>query len=191
MRSYGGNEDTVDAMREGLYRLARREGLAAVTVRGLAAESGLSVSAIRHWDSHHARIRAHALAHLVWRRRSIHAEVPFLRSDDALGALCALLRLASERRADHEVWLAYASAARVEEVLREIVADANREQRQVLGRFLGREPDDPVGDRHASAGGWARQHALRSCRPDHRGPGCRGAAASLCAMTAAAGVIGA
>jgi len=143
MRSYGGNEDTVDAMREGLYRLARREGLAAVTVRG-PAESGLSVSAIRHWDSHHARIRAHALAHLVWRRRSIHAEVPFLRSDDALGALCALLRLASERRADHEVWLAYASAARVEEVLREIVADANREQRQVLGRFLGREPDDPV-----------------------------------------------
>ncbi|MEV4458802.1 TetR family transcriptional regulator C-terminal domain-containing protein [Microbispora sp. NPDC049633] len=92
---------------EALWRVVRRDGVGAATVRSIAAEAGWSPSALRHYFSTQAELLAFAMEHVIARVRARIANTVF---DGPVRVavrrlLEELLPMDAERRAEAEVWL--------------------------------------------------------------------------------------
>lgn len=104
------------------WRVVRRDGYAALSVRTVAAEAGWSVGAIRHYfDSQAALVRfaMHSLAEQVGRRVRARAEVA-ADLDDIVATLEETLPMDAARRAEAEVWLALTTASRTDPEMLEV-----------------------------------------------------------------------
>lgn len=100
--------------------MIRRDGLARASVRGVARESGLSAGSLRHVFANQSELPAFSMR-LVAER--IEARVRALRPTgdvrrDAAAAIHELLPLDDDRRAEGQVWLAFAGQALVDGRLR-------------------------------------------------------------------------
>jgi AcrR family transcriptional regulator len=120
------------AIAEAVWRVILRDGLARASVREVARESGLSAGSLRHVFASQAELMAFSMR-LVAER--IEARVRALRPSgdvrrDAEAAIGELLPLDDDRRAEAEVWLAFAGQALVDERLRAL-------REEVDGRLHG------------------------------------------------------
>jgi AcrR family transcriptional regulator len=115
-----------------VWRVIRSRGIDAASIRNVANEAGWSAGALRHYFSTQSELLTFAMQMVVER---IEARVAALEPPaDARRAveqrLHELLPLDEERRAENEVWLAYAGRALVDPQLRarhEEVDEALRE----------------------------------------------------------------
>lgn len=108
------------AIAEAVWRVIRRDGLARVSVRGVARESGLSAGSLRHVFATQSELLAFSMRLVAERIEArVRALVPSgdVRRD-AEAAIHELLPLDDDRRAEGEVWLAFAGQALVDERLR-------------------------------------------------------------------------
>ncbi|MBE3010282.1 TetR/AcrR family transcriptional regulator [Microbispora sp. NEAU-D428] len=98
---------------EALWRVVRRDGVGAATVRSIAAEAGWSPSALRHYFSTQSELLAFAMEHVVTRVRArIETTVYHGPVRVAVRRLLEeLLPMDAERRAEAEVWLQLAARA--------------------------------------------------------------------------------
>ena len=109
-----------DARREeiaqALWRIVRRDGIPAVSVRTVAAEAGSSTGAVRYYFPDQAGLLSFAME-LVSRRvsdRLDKLEPTGPPSNWALRYLEEVMPLDEERLAEFEVWLAFVAQARTE-----------------------------------------------------------------------------
>lgn len=76
---------------EALWRVVRRDGVAAATVRSIAAEAGWSPGALRHYFSTQAELLAFAMEHVIARAQGDPAAIDWLRrADEGIGEVTAL-----------------------------------------------------------------------------------------------------
>ncbi|WP_068426257.1 TetR/AcrR family transcriptional regulator [Piscicoccus intestinalis] len=116
-----------------VWRLVGREGIAGASVRGVAAESGWSMGAIRHYFSTHDELLRFALEVMT---RRISERVLALYSDHRSGdadrarlALEQLLPIDSDRTVEVLVWLGFMTRARIDPDLDEIRLEGWRGER--------------------------------------------------------------
>jgi AcrR family transcriptional regulator len=129
------------------WRLARRDGLDAVSVRNVAKEAGLSAGSLRHVFSTQADLLTFAMAALAERvterQRALEpADTPL---EAAADMLAQLLPLDDERQREAEVWFAFVVRARVDPQLRALGERIDAGLRELVRDALiaqGREPDD-------------------------------------------------
>jgi AcrR family transcriptional regulator len=115
-----------------VWRVIRSRGIDAASTRNVANEAGWSVGALRHYFSTQSELLTFAMEMVVER---IEARVAALEPPPNVRSaveqrLHELLPLDEERRAENEVWLAYAGRALVDPQLRarhEEVDEALRE----------------------------------------------------------------
>lgn len=142
---------------DAVWRLVRRDGVEAASVRNVAAEAGLSAGSLRHIVPSHADLLADAMRAVVDRVEARVADLAGGPGPDAVyRRLRQLLPLDDERRAENEVWLAFATASLTRPALRELsneVHAALREACSLAVRELG------VSGRRVSVEA-ARLHAL-------------------------------
>jgi AcrR family transcriptional regulator len=108
------------AIAEAVWRVIRRDGLARASVREVARESGLSAGSLRHVFGSQSELLAFSMRLVAERaERRVRALGPSgdVRRD-VEAAVHELLPLDEERRAEAEVWLAFAGQALVDEGLR-------------------------------------------------------------------------
>ena len=122
-----------------VWRLASREGLGAVTMRGVAAEAGWSTGAVAHYFEDKEQLLLFAfetVADRVGRRIVKAAE----HTRDPLELLRAQLveglPIDSERRAEVRVWFAFLGLAETRPALAKAGHDAYRLWRQRVGKTL-------------------------------------------------------
>ena len=122
-----------------VWRLASREGLDAVTMRGVAAEAGWSTGAVAHYFEDKEQLLLFAfetVADRVGRRIVKAAE----HTRDPLELLRAQLveglPIDSERRAEVRVWFAFLGLAETRPALAKAGRDAYRLWRQRVGKTL-------------------------------------------------------
>jgi AcrR family transcriptional regulator len=114
---------------QAVWRVIRRDGLARASVRRVAREAGLSPGSLRHVFSTQSELLAFSMR-LVSDR--VRARLEGLRPSgdarrDVEAVILELLPLDDERRAEAEVWLAFAGQALVDArlgALRDEVDDA-------------------------------------------------------------------
>ena len=115
------------AVAEAAWRVTAREGVRAVSVRGVAAEAGLATASLRRAFPTQASLLAYCLD--LARRRAagrIAALEQVTDPGSALAVLVELLPLDAERRLEAEVQLALGTAALTDPALRP-AADAAHE----------------------------------------------------------------
>jgi AcrR family transcriptional regulator len=123
---------------EALWRIIVREGLEAVSVRNVAAESGWSAGALRHYFPDKAGLTGFAM-NLVTERVTARLQALDQSGDPeqfVLRALEELIPLDEERRTESEVWLSFALRARVDPALAEPAQDVYRQLRDYLEQLL-------------------------------------------------------
>lgn len=141
---------------DALWRILRRDGFAAASVRTVAAEAGWSTGSIRHYFSSQNELIAFAMQTLT---EQVQARVAAAAAEvrtpaDVADLLEEVLPMDAQRRAEAEVWLAMSAAARTDEALRAITEESHRGLRQLCessvrfvigeggtGRDLVRETD--------------------------------------------------
>ncbi len=138
------------AIAEAVWRVIRRDGLARASVRAVARESGLSAGSLRHAFATQSELLAFSMRLVADR---IEARVRALRPTgdvrrDAEAAIHELLPLDDDRRAEAEVWLAFAGQALVDERLRALREEVD----DLLHRFY-RTLVDALGDAGALRAG--------------------------------------
>jgi AcrR family transcriptional regulator len=99
---------------EAVWRVIRRGGLPAATVRAVAAESGWSAGAVRHYFGSQADLLTFTMRLVADRVRARVTAVPVgdVPRRWAERVLFELLPLDADRAAENEVWLAFHAAAR-------------------------------------------------------------------------------
>lgn len=113
---------------EAVWRVIRRDGLAAASVRAVAREAGLSAGSLRHYFGTQSELRAFAMR-LVTQRvlARIEALDPAMAPRQRVQAILEeLLPLDRDRRTEMEVWLAFAGQALVDPSLRRLRAEAEQ-----------------------------------------------------------------
>ncbi|CUU57742.1 DNA-binding transcriptional regulator YbjK [Parafrankia irregularis] len=163
-----------------VLRLVAREGIDAVTVRRVAAESGWSTGVLAHYFDSKDEILAVAFqaSSDAYRRRfaDIAADAPprtVLRA-----ALTGLLPLDEARRDELLVWYGFVSRVLASEMLRAFPRDAYRELRTILaevitaGQHAGEiradlRPGDEARALLAFCDGLALQHLFDPAELDH------------------------
>ncbi|MEU4673342.1 TetR family transcriptional regulator C-terminal domain-containing protein [Amycolatopsis sp. NPDC023774] len=122
---------------DAVLRLAARDGLPAVSLRSVAAESGLNIGSVRHYFDGQRDLMRFAMrstidrvtARLESRRASLHpfAELsPDEAADQMTDFLAELLPLDAARRAEATVLVEFLVAARVDTDLTELAHEALR-----------------------------------------------------------------
>jgi len=113
---------------DALWRVIRRDGFAAASVRTVAAEAGWSTGAIRHYFTSQSELKAFAMATLMERvqARLTVAGQRVTDLDTLAEMLDEVLPLDAQRRGESEVWLALATAARTDPVLGGLAEEAHR-----------------------------------------------------------------
>lgn len=107
---------------EAAWRVIRREGLEAVSVRNVAREAGMSMGSLRHYFESQSELMAFAMRMVVER---ITARLEALESDGnsrryVEAVIGELLPLDEKKRAESEVWLSFTGRALVDPALREL-----------------------------------------------------------------------
>lgn len=168
-----------------LWRVVKREGVEAASIRRVATEAGWSSGSLRHYFETQSDLLAFAME-LVMRRASarIRAVVEGLDARTrAERALHELLPLDDERRAEMQVWLAFTTRAMVDPELRPLRDEAHAALRELCRQIteaLGSPAPDRDGELlHAFVDGLAlhavvnpqvttpeRQRALLTARLD-------------------------
>jgi AcrR family transcriptional regulator len=94
---------------ESVWRVVRHDGLAAATVRAVAAEAGWSPGALRHYFGTQDELLTFTMQLVADRARARIAELPHTTDPRrwAERALSELLPLDDERRAENDVWIAF------------------------------------------------------------------------------------
>lgn len=125
---------------DAVWRLVRRDGVDAASVRNVAAEAGLSAGSLRHVIPSQAELLADAMRAVVER---VEARVGSLDVDigierrGAVGArLAQLLPLDDERRAENEVWLAFATASLTRPALRPLFREVHAAMSEACTRAV-------------------------------------------------------
>jgi AcrR family transcriptional regulator len=127
-----------EAIAEAAWRIIRRDGLHAVSVRTVAGEVGLSTGSLRHVFASQAELLQFSMELVAERIRARIAAIP-----DAAPAreriermVSEILPLDAERVAEAEVWLAFVARSRVEPSLRRLVEQLDEAQRAWLRSAL-------------------------------------------------------
>lgn len=120
-----------------LWRVVMRDGLEAASVRRVAAEAGWSTGSLRHYFSTQGELLAFAME-LVVRRAT--ERITALPTDGeprevADRILREVLPLDDERRAEMQVWLAFAMHALVDPDLHDVFARAHANLRGLCVRI--------------------------------------------------------
>lgn len=114
------------AIAAALFAVTRRDGMAAVSVRSVAAEAGLSVGSMRHTVASQAELVAFAMRVLAERvQERVSASVWDSGLDGQTDVCCELLPLDAERLAEAEVWLELMARARTDPALRPVADEAH------------------------------------------------------------------
>jgi AcrR family transcriptional regulator len=119
------------AIAEGVWRVIVRDGVAAASVRAVAAEVGLSAGSLRHFFPAHSDLLVYAMHLVVERIEARVADLPATtsRRRSVEQRLQQLLPLDEERRIENEVWLAFTAHALVRRELRDVWDEVHRVQR--------------------------------------------------------------
>jgi AcrR family transcriptional regulator len=108
---------------EAVWRVIRRDGVTAASVRAVAREAGTSMGALRHWFATQDELLHFAMTLVVERARA-RAEAVAATGGPLLPRLLRVLEetlpLDDERRAEAEVWLALCARALVDPHLAEL-----------------------------------------------------------------------
>ena len=125
---------------DALWQVIRRDGIAAASVRTVAAEAGWSTGAIRHYFSTQAELLAFATTMMI---QQVTERVAVLAAgartvDDLVAVLEETLPLDAQRLADAEVWLAMVAASRTDAGLKPLTGDAYRGLRKMCSGIVGR-----------------------------------------------------
>lgn len=141
---------------DAVFRLVVRDGVAAASLRNIAAEAGLSLGSVRHYFDSSEALLEHAAREMAQRVEArIVARLPGLEAalagDDqeaafsaVLGLFEELLPLDGQRRAEATVWLAFTELSRTTPVLRPYAAEllhGSRVMALEVTRASG-QPDD-------------------------------------------------
>jgi AcrR family transcriptional regulator len=115
-----------------VWRVIRRDGVEAASVRKVAQEAGWSAGALRHYFSTQTKLLSFAIQMVVER---IEARVGALAApadprEAVEQRLHELLPLDKERRAENEVWLAFTGRALVDPQLRARHEEVDEELRR-------------------------------------------------------------
>lgn len=153
--------------------VARRDGIAAASVRTVAAEAGLSPGALRHYfDSHAGLVRfvaEHLTSGVAVRVQDRMALVEVTDRADPVeisGVLEEIVPLDERRRAEFDVWHAMAVGARSDPALAALSEDSWRSIRRVCRWVVERtevstsDAEAAVVDLHALVDGLALQLSL-------------------------------
>lgn len=143
------------AIAEAVWRVVRREGLDAASVRAVAAEAGLSSGAMRHYFADHRALKLGAMAAIadrVGNRIAVATRTPGSVRERAALMLHEVLPLDAERRAETEVWLAFITDARVDETFRALADEQYDALRGLMGSIVdGLLPAEPESARQVEA----------------------------------------
>jgi DNA-binding transcriptional regulator YbjK len=120
-----------EELTEALWRVVRRSGIHAVSVRAVAREAGTSPSALRHYFASTDELLGFGLTSVVDRVRSrLIPRLPHLKGrSGARTVLEQLLPLDEQRQAETEVYLAFIGRAHTDPALRRIRDDADEQAR--------------------------------------------------------------
>jgi len=134
-----------DARREeiaqALWRVVRRDGMRAASVRTVAAEAGWSAGAVRYYFPDQDGLIAFAMD-LVSRRvteRITAIEPSGTPIEIALRYLEEVIPLDLERRAEFDIWLSFTAQAQAESgasVLRDLLTPINQGLRELCERLI-------------------------------------------------------
>nr|WP_231134872.1 TetR family transcriptional regulator C-terminal domain-containing protein [Motilibacter deserti] len=121
-----------------MWRVVRRDGITATSVRGVAAEAGTSPSALRHYFTTQDELLGFALRTLIERVASrLAPELPGLEGrDGALRILGEVLPMDEERRAEVEVYLAFVARSTTDPALRAVRDDVDEATRAAVAYAL-------------------------------------------------------
>ncbi|MDQ5833132.1 MAG: TetR family transcriptional regulator [Actinomycetota bacterium] len=122
-----------------VWRLASRDGLEAVTLRGVSAEAGWSTGALHHYFGDKEELLLFAfqtIADRVRRRLAVAARATTEPLELARTLLTVGLPLDAERRAEVRVWFAFLGLALTRPVLARAQRDAYRAWRRRLAKTL-------------------------------------------------------
>ncbi|HEY1133360.1 MAG TPA: TetR family transcriptional regulator C-terminal domain-containing protein [Nocardioides sp.] len=169
-------DERLDLVARASWRVLTRDGLAALSVRNVAAEAGLAPSSLRYVLPTQSSLKQHAvdssLRELQRRLAAIDREAPGWARE----VLVQLVPLDDERRLEMEVFLALGIAALTDDMLRparerydEVLRSACRSAVEALAGGAARAADPALVDTwtavtHALVDGLALQIV-------HRGPG--------------------
>jgi len=154
-----------DELAAALWRVVVRDGIDAASLRRVAAEAGWSLGSLRHYFESQGQLLRFAMELVV---RRVTERVSTLRPQDdpvatATSLLHQFLPLDDDRRAEMEVWLAFASRALVDPDLLELRYEAHAGVRGVCrtaADLLGAPQPDLEAERvHALVDGLAH-HAI-------------------------------
>jgi AcrR family transcriptional regulator len=115
-------EQRREELASALWRLVRRDGIEAASLRRVAAEAGWSTGSLRHYFATQSELLAFAMELVVQRVTDRVARLwpsPDPR-ETAERVLHEVLPLDAERHAEMQVWLAFTARALVEPELREL-----------------------------------------------------------------------
>lgn len=159
---------------DAVWRLVRREGVEAASVRNVAAEAGLSAGSLRHIVPSQADLLAAAMRAVVDRVEARVADLDGGTGPDAVyRRLRQLLPLDDERRVENEVWVAFASASLTRPSLRALSREVHAALRDGCTRAVrelgvtGRRVHVEAARLHALIDGLAVHAALH---PDDSAP---------------------
>jgi AcrR family transcriptional regulator len=171
------HQDRRAAVTEALWRVVRRSGIQAVSVRSVAAEAGVSPSALRHYFASQHDLLAFALEAVVERveGRLVQAWSGLAGRAGARFVLEQFLPLDADRQAETEVYLAFIGLAHTDPGLRAIRDRTDTDTRQAIQAAVdllaadgalgsGRDRDREADRLYALIDGLAMHGALMSER---------------------------
>ncbi len=123
---------------EALWRVVLREGIEAASVRKVAAEAGISNGSLRHVFPSQSELLAFAMQLIIdeVRRRVAAVDASGDVRDVVERRLHSLLVLDDETRAVFDVWLAFASRARVDASLRPLRDQTHADVRELCRQSI-------------------------------------------------------
>lgn len=171
------------AVAEALWRVVRRAGIHAVSVRSVAAEAGTSPSSMRHYFASQDELLGFGLTAVVARVEArLLPLLPRLTGRAGAGTILEqFLPLDEDRRAETEVYLAFIGRAHADPALRRIRDDADIRAREGIRWAVellaadgalgaGRDPARETDRLYALLDGLAMHGALMPdrCPPRHQ-----------------------
>jgi AcrR family transcriptional regulator len=136
------HETRREEIAEALWRVVRRDGIRAASVRTIAAEAGWSAGAVRYYFPDQAGLLGFAMD-LVTQRVTRRVEALETKGNPltvVLRYLEQILPLDAERRAEFDVWLAFMAQAQAEtgaDSLHRHVEKVHNDLRELCGTLLG------------------------------------------------------
>lgn len=137
VRTIDGERRRLD-LADAVWRLIRRDGFEAASVRNVAAEAGLSTGSVRHFFTTQSELQVfamRALAERVRDRIAVAATEPDPRRRIA-AMLAELLPLTDESAAEYAAWLQFVLRATVDPALAEVARETFDAVRQLVVRVL-------------------------------------------------------